>query len=271
MKILIQSNPTSGESAACAANVAEALRRIARKRGEPLELLPEPDYAACDIVVSVGGDGTVMRSARQAASHGKPVLGVNAGKLGFLAQLEAEETAELEKLFTGAYRLCGRMMLEARFEENGELKTFTALNDIVAHHGDAGRLVEFEVYKGDVPVARQRADGVIFSTPTGSTAYSMSAGGPVVSPELPLIIMTAICPHSRLGNAIVLSPEGVYTVRETPRSASGMNVTVDGHNTGILQPEKTLVIKRSETAVTFIDMGLREFFGNLNQKLNWGG
>jgi NAD+ kinase len=268
MKILIQPNPTSHEAGRCAENVAEALRRIAARKAEHLELLAEPDFAACDIVIPVGGDGTVMRTAREAARHGKPVLGVNAGKLGFLTQLEAEEVEELEKLFTGGYRLYERMMLDALLEGSGE---YTALNDIVAGHSDAGRLVEFEVFKDEIPVARQRADGVIFSTPTGSTAYSMSAGGPVVSPELSLILMTAICPHSRLGNALVLSPEGVYSVRETGRRGEGMNVMIDGHNIGKLRPGGMLKIKRSETVIKFIDLGLREFFGNLNQKLNWGG
>jgi NAD+ kinase len=269
MKILIQSNPASKEAGRCAVNVAGALRRIAKRKGEPLELLAEHDFAACDIVIPIGGDGTVMRTAREAARHGKPVLGVNAGKLGFLTQLEADEIEELEKLFTGGYKLYKRMMLDALLGETGE---YTALNDIVAGHSDAGRLVEFEVFKDEIPIARQRADGVIFSTPTGSTAYSMSAGGPVVSPELSLIVMTAICPHSRLGNSLVLSPEGVYTVREINKEhGEGMNVTIDGHNIGKLRPGETLIVKRSETFVQFIDLGLREFFGNLNQKLNWGG
>lgn len=271
MKIIIQPNPTSQEAERCAKDVAGALRGIAESRGEPLELLTEANLSACDIVIPVGGDGTVMRCASEAARHGKPVLGVNAGKLGFLTQLEADEVAALEKLFTGGYRLYQRMMLDAVLEHNGETRVFTALNDIVARHNDPGRLVEFEVFQDEIPVARQRADGVIFATPTGSTAYSMSAGGPVVSPELSLILMTAICPHSRLGNALVLSPEGVYTVRETHRRGGGMHVMIDGHEIGELQGGEILTIRRSATVATFIDLGLREFFENLNQKLNWGG
>jgi NAD+ kinase len=267
MKIFIQPNPASCEAERCAANVAEALRGIAKRMGKPLELLAEPDFAACDIAIAVGGDGTVIRTARKAARHGKPVLGVNAGKLGFLTQLETDETTALEKIFTGNYRLNNRMMLDAIIGGNGE---YAALNDIVASHSDAGRLVDFEVFKDGISIARQRADGVIFSTPTGSTAYSMSAGGPVVAPELSLILMTAICPHSRLGNSLVLAPDGVYTVRET-RAGGGMNVIIDGHSVCKIESGDTLVVKRSETVVRFIDLGLREFFGNLNQKLNWGG
>jgi NAD+ kinase len=268
MKILIQPNPASSEAGRCAANVAEALCGIAKRIGKPLELLAEPDFAACDISIAVGGDGTVIRAARKAARHGKPVLGINAGKLGFLTQLETDETSALEKLFTGDYRLNNRMMLDALLGENGE---YTALNDIVAGHSDVGRLVEFEVFKDGKSIARQRADGVIFSTPTGSTAYSMSAGGPVVSPELSLILMTAVCPHSRLGNSLVLAPDSVYTVRETRAGGGGMNVIIDGHSICKLNYGEALNIRRSETVVSFIDLGLREFFGNLNQKLNWGG
>lgn len=312
MRIFIRPNPKKAGALEYAVNVAKALCGFAEKRGEELELLFEPEarglfesfknarwlnsqeaVESCDIVIPVGGDGTVMRSAREAARHGKPVLGVNAGRVGFLTQLENHELAELEKLFTGSYALYDRMMLDAVLENPETTGEYTAINDVVISHGESGRVVDIEVRKAEMLIARHRGDGVIFSTPTGSTAYSMSAGGPVVSPELSLILMTAICPFSRLGNSLVLSPESVYTVREAnvkydenkvvdidningsnsgdTVNSGGLFLARDGRHAGRLERGGAVHIGRSKTVARFIDLGLREFFENFNQKLTWGG
>ncbi len=312
MRIFIRPNPLKAEARRCAVNVAKALLRFAEERGESLELLFEPEargifeesgklkcfdatdaVKVCDIVIPVGGDGTVMRSAREAARHGKPVLGVNAGRVGFLTQLEDHELAELKKLFTGGYALYDRMMLDAVLENPGAKGEYVAINDVVISHGDSGRVVDIEVRRAEMLLARHRGDGVIFSTPTGSTAYSMSAGGPVVSPELSLILMTAICPVSRLGNSLVLSPESVYTVREPAAECDGQKrsnggkdhreyrndtkdngglfLALDGTRAGRLEQGGAVHIGRSRTVARVIDLGLREFFENFNQKLTWGG
>lgn len=288
MRLFIKPNPEKPDAVACAGRIAGMAREMAEKHGQALEILFEDGirvgltaqnavfcaadeaFSACDVVIPVGGDGTVIRAAHGAARAGKPVLGVNAGRVGFLTQLEAHELHELERLFTGKYKLTSRMMLSAKIENGGETESLTALNDVVIRHGDSDRIVSFEVRQGEKPVASHRADGVIFSTPTGSTAYSMSAGGPVASPGLEIILMTAICPHySAFHSPLVLPPDGVYTVRETAVSGtSGMYVSLDGARVCKLGSGGSVTVSRSETAAKFIDLGLREFYSNLNDKLN---
>lgn len=289
MNFLIKPNFDKPDAKACALRMTDMLLEIADRRGEPVEILfgeNDENYIGgregfifgplecvindCDIVISVGGDGTIMRMAEIAAPSGKPVLGVNAGHVGFLTQLEIHELSELERLFTGHYGILNRMMLEARIENNEKTAVFTALNDVVIRHGDSDRIISLEVYQNDRLIAAHRADGVIFSTPTGSTAYSMSAGGPIVSPELELVLMTAICPHSAFNCSLVLPPELEYTVREKPSgNQSGMYVSVDGVRVDKLKPDGAVTVGRSKTTAKFIDLGLREFFSNLNQKLSW--
>lgn len=289
MNIYIKPNPEKPEALDCARRAAAVLLDISKKCGEETGIFfdaddksyigaldgasfgpPEDMLRACDIVMPVGGDGTIMRAAQSAAREGKPILGVNAGRVGFLTQAESGELCELERLFTGRYRLLDRMMLKASVEIGGKLQAFTALNDIVVRHGDSDRIVELEVRHGSGLVVSHRADGVIFSTPTGSTAYSMSAGGPIVSPELSLILVTAICPHSAFNCSLVLPPDQTYTVSENPAGAKhGMYVSVDGARVGRLMPGGAVTVSRSETGARFIDLGLREFFSNLNQKLSW--
>lgn len=292
MKFLIKPNQDKPDAPRCANDAAATLLQIARERGQPAEILfaasdracvDAPDLqdcvrfgdedallAECDIVMPIGGDGTIMRTAAVAAKAGKPVLGVNAGHLGFLSQIERNELPELARLFDGRYTVLERMMLEARVENEGASHSYIAINDVVMRHGDADRIVSIEVRQADKLVASQRADGVIFSTPTGSTAYSMSAGGPIVPPELSVILLTAICPHSAFNCSMVLAPEHRYTVREQPvGQAGGMYVSVDGVRVDKLQSGGSVTVGKSDTTAKFIDLGLREFFSNLNQKLSW--
>jgi NAD+ kinase len=163
------------------------------------------------------------------------------------------------------------MMLDVA--EEGAAPCETVLNDAVVR-GAVSDMPDLEIRKaGDgMLVARHRADGIIFATPTGSTAYSMAAGGPVVSPELSLILMTAICPQSRLASCLVLSPESVYTVCEsTAAPQTGLSLTLDGRKLPALKPGSRVRISRSALTARFIDLGLREFFSNFNQKLSWRG
>lgn len=288
MKLFVKPNLEKPDAAACAERIAAMLNEIAERRGQAVTVLLEDSargyihaqnavfcsrgeaFDACDIVISVGGDGTVMRAACGAARAGKPILGVNAGRVGFLTQLEAHELGELERLFTGQYKIMSRMMLSAVIENGENIESYTALNDVVARHGDTDRIVSFEVCCGEKLVASHRADGVIFATPTGSTAYSMSAGGPVASPELDLILMTAICPHySAFHSSLALPPQYEYTVRETGASGgSGMYISLDGLRVCKLSPQGSVTVSRSCDSAKFIDLSLREFYSNLNEKLS---
>lgn len=289
MKIYIQPNFEKPDAKKCTILAIETLNRVAKRRGEQVEILfgesdreyiggnvstvfidPVQATHACDIIMPIGGDGTIMRAAHRAAKAGKPILGVNAGYIGFLTQAEAHELDELERLFSGNYKITERMMLSAKMETEEGDEEHEAINDVVIRHGDADRIVDIEVWQDEKQVVSHRADGIIFSTPTGSTAYSMSAGGPIVSPELSLILMTAICPHSAFNCSLVLPPEYAYTIRENiSRGSHGMYVSVDGVRIGKLKPGGNVTVSRSATVARFIDLGLREFYSNLNQKLSW--
>ncbi|MCL2034093.1 MAG: NAD(+)/NADH kinase [Oscillospiraceae bacterium] len=290
MKILIKPNLQKPEAAGCANQVIETIREIAAKRGDTAEvLIDESDRQAvenrggirfgtyremlddCDIVIPVGGDGTVMRVAETAAQAGKPVLGINAGHIGFLTQAEIHEINAIERLFSGEYTILNRMMMKARVKNSGAESVHMALNDVVIRHGDADRIVAVEVFAAaDKLIAAYRADGVIFSTPTGSTAYSLSAGGPIVSPDMELILLTPICSHSAFNSAVVLPAQHEYTAREKPVGKSGvMHVSIDGVRICKLEPRGSVTVSRADIYAKFIDLGTRDFFNNLNQKLSW--
>jgi NAD+ kinase len=223
-----------------------------------------------DVLMPIGGDGTVMRLARYAAASGKPVLAVNAGRLGFLTQVEIHELDALRLLTEGSYAIFDRMMLEAAIMQGGKLRRFSALNDIVIGRGDADSMVELEVSERDVLIARHRSDGLILATPTGSTAYSLSAGGPIVDPSLSLVLLTAICPHSTYNRTMALPADREYIVTgQGNPSPKGLTVAVDGRRIGKLRQGEALAVCKSPTVLKFIDLGTRSFYENVNEKLHW--
>jgi NAD+ kinase len=171
----------------------------------------------------------------------------------------------LEKLARRKYKIKNRMLLEAVVKADGEEHSFTALNDVVVRCEDANQVLSFNVQKYSKLIINRRADGIIFSTPIGSTAYSLSAGGPIVSPSLPAIILTPICPHGTFRPSLVLPPDGVYTVTVTDRDKPGFIVSVDGRRHGCYQK---VGIMRSQREVKLIDLGFRDFYRNLNDKLS---
>lgn len=227
--------------------------------------------ARCEVIIPIGGDGTVMRAARHAVAAGKPILGVNAGRVGFLTQLERHELESLHLLLERKYSIQTRMMLEAELMQGGKSRRYAGLNDIVVSRGDVDQVVDIEVRQQGMLVAMHTADGVIFSTPTGATAYSLSAGGPIVDPNLTLLLMTAICAHSTFNRSMVLSTKWEYTIasRRTAHS-KGLPVAVDGRRVGRIMGEQKLIIRKSAAQVQMIDLGLRSFYQNVNEKLAWG-
>lgn len=227
--------------------------------------------SSCDILMPIGGDGTVMRAARHAVAQKKPLLAVNAGRLGFLAQVELDELSELKNLMNGQYKTTRRMLLEVSVIQGERIRKFTALNDIVIRRMDADGIVDIEVHEGEGLIARHRADGVIFATPTGSTAYSMSAGGPIVDPRMAVVLVTAICSHSTFNCSMVLPAGGEYTVTNTSTgNIPDLAVIVDGRRVNRLSAGQPLTIKRADAQVEFIELGLRSFYQSVNEKLSWG-
>lgn len=217
----------------------------------------------CDLILSIGGDGTIIHSAWRAALAEKPVVGVNLGRLGFLAQIEPEELERfLWRLREGDYRRDKRFAIQAVLPgEEGGLPF--ALNDIVFSKAPEQNLADFEIFCNGRLIDHYYADGVIFSTSTGSTAYALSAGGPVMDPSLDAILMVPICPHSIAIRPMVFSGEKAISLR----SGGALQVVADGARRALVPPKTTAVIKRSSLEPEFISFGEHEFFEILTAKI----
>ncbi len=218
-----------------------------------------------------GGDGTILSSARTVARSNVPVLGVNFGHLGFLTEIDVPDIeCGLESIVRRDYLIEERMMIEAAVRRNGrEIEKHTGLNDAVITKGAFARLIFLRTRVNGDQVGTYPADGIIVSTPTGSTAYSLSAGGPVVTPDLNLMLITPICPHTLWARPIVISPECVVEVELLSDNGEVM-LTIDGqHGLGLIKDD-IVMIARSPFKVRFIRLKKSNFFNVLNQKLKEG-
>ena len=271
----IAANPGKSE-------VPEVVRKFLgflRKRGlaclleEGLgDLFPDTevgDLGGTDLVVAIGGDGTILRTARELRGT-VPILGVNLGRLGFLAEVSAEELEEaFGEVLDGRVRVEERTGLSAYAEGEGEV--FFAVNDVVLERGASPRMMEVRVFVEDELLGSYLADGIIFATPTGSTAYSLSAGGPIVHPGLDALILTPICPHSLSVRPMVLPPDEEVVVRVRSDRGEDMALTVDGQLRCRLHPEDTVRVRRAEEKVRLVAFPDRSFYSVLRTKLLWGG
>ena len=226
-----------------------------------------------DLLITLGGDGTLLRGARMVATHRAPVLGINLGHLGFLTSARVEDIPHvIDRLFSGEYWIDQRMTLEATvIRADGTVsETFLALNDAVVHKGGLARMVRLalELEPEGVEIGTYNADGIILSTPTGSTAYSLSAGGPIVVPSVDCLVATPICPHSLVVRPIVLPPNAAIAVRAIG-PAEGLILSIDGQDGAELQPGDRVVIKRGEHSVRLIRVSSENFFSTMRQKLHW--
>lgn len=220
---------------------------------------------SCDFVVTVGGDGTILHGAKYAMRFDKPLLGINTGNLGYLALIEPDELSLLRRLASGEYTLERRMLLE--FTLDGESEPHYALNDVVIAKGDLSRLVDLEIIGSDGPVGRYRADGLIFATPTGSTAYSLSAGGPITDPSIDTIILTPICPHSLNDRSVLLSPDMRLTVSCHIAGGGEIVVSSDGERIAQLDHDQPVHIRKSGRYVRFVGFAEKTFTNILSKKL----
>ncbi|MCI8649270.1 MAG: NAD(+)/NADH kinase [Anaerotruncus sp.] len=224
----------------------------------------------CDLVAAVGGDGTILHCAKHALVYDKPVIGVNTGRLGYLAQIEADELQLFSRLRTGNYLLQKRMVLEVTLE--GETQPYYALNDAVISKGALGRLVDLDLIGNGQPMGSYRADGIIFATPTGSTAYSLSAGGPIVDPSIGTILLTPICPHSLNDRSILFSPDMRLQVRSRfINNSDAVLLSIDGECIATLDKQRTVSIQRSKKQALFISFAEKGFHMILGSKLESRG
>ena len=229
---------------------------------------PDEMVSMCDYILVVGGDGTILRHAKRFAKHNKAILGLNSGRLGFMATLEHDEIEQLKDFCEGRFTVSKRMMLKAVAQlENGQTKEFTALNDVVFSKGTGCKIADFVVEKNESVITALRADGLIFSTPTGATAYSLSAGGPLIEPQLDCIEFTQICPHSLFARSMIFSPDSEISVCYNAATNPHVTVEVDGVAELRLTPGDKVRIMRSENEVKLIDITGSSFYDLVNMKL----
>lgn len=229
------------------------------------------ELAEADCLLSLGGDGTLLRAARLVADRGTPILGVNLGHLGFLTEIELNELfPSVERLLAGDFRLEERMMLHTCLRRGERRASFVALNDVVITKGAFSRMLRLEVYVGGDYLDTYTADGLIISSPTGSTAYSLSAGGPLVSPELEVMILTPICPHTLYARPLVVPGERKIQVKVYSAGAEVM-LTVDGQQGMQLNHNDEIVASRAGTPARLVRLGERSFYSLVREKLREGG
>lgn len=238
--------------------------------GLSVQFVPlEEEGLSVDFIIAIGGDGTIIGSSRYATAFHAPILGVNVGRLGFLASVEPGQLSLLKRLTTREYTLDKRMLLDvAVLEKGGALREqYLALNDAVFSKGAISRMIELDVRHEDTLVGVYRADGIIFSTPTGSTAYSLSTGGPIIDPDVSAITMTPISPHLAFSRAIVFSDSKVLRISANTENINPIYLTIDGQITLPIAADDVVVIQKAKAFVSLVNFDHRDFIEVLNEKI----
>ena len=227
--------------------------------------------SVADLMVVLGGDGTMLGTARLVAEKGIPVLGVNLGGLGFITEVYIDEIfTALEKILKGECPTEERMMLQARIMRGGEaIASYTALNDVAINKGSMARIIDLEISVDNTYVTMFKSDGAIVATPTGSTAYSLSAGGPILYPTIHAIVLTPISPHTLTNRPLVL-PEDVRIEISLTSHNEGVLLSLDGQVVFTLMTGDTVEIKKSSHKTILLRAGGRDHFDILRTKLKWG-
>ena len=280
MIIHIHTNMTRKHAYEVTVNVYNQLKSLCADVSMPLELREHfgdldvnftDEYTAvslCDIIIAIGGDGTIIHAAHFAAEYDKPILGINAGRLGFLAGLEKQELNLLERLFDGKYYTDKRMMLKVKhYSDNKVIGEYRCLNDCIIARGSSLRLCEISTTYNKGKINNFKADGIIVATPTGSTAYSLSAGGPVVDTAIESLILTPICTHSLFTRSMIFQSDSVIRLEVKNHSVSMPVFSCDG-NTGIsLNEGDYLTIEKSDKVTKLINIKSDSFADIFSQKL----
>ena len=273
LKVVIMPNLTKDNAEICTIRAAEKLKSLGGQAmldsryskvfvntsiifGDFEDILNQ-----CDCILAIGGDGTMIHSAKHGVIVDKPVLGLNAGRLGFLAQVEQSELdIALERLVQGDYTVELRTILEVQI--NGKHFDF-AINDAVISKSNEVNIVDFEVYSGERHMSSFRADGIIIATPTGSTAYSLSAGGPVVDPTVEAMLMTPICPHLLTARPTLFSGRHHLNIS----SKQSLLLCVDGEPSVRVKQASKVTVRQADIRAKFISLGEKEFFEILSKKI----
>lgn len=281
MRVAVHFNPEKNNAPECAEKVCEILL------GDGAEVSVNPVYkerfskydrirfadltdsvSVSDFVIAIGGDGTMLRCAKKLIGYNAKMIGINTGRLGFMASLEADCLEKLLVLKSGNFEITERMMLHGIVYDENKKYTFDALNDINIS-GMYSKICDFGVYSGSYQLGSYRADGIIFSTPTGSTAYALSAGGPVIEPDLECIEMNLVCPHSLFSRAMLFSPERTLTVAcKSSSEESPLYMSFDGESPIKISNNNKIEISKSRYKIPFVDFYSKNaFHESLSKKL----
>lgn len=242
-----------------------------------LMIVPTDELSAQDVdwVIAIGGDGTLLKTARLVGTSGIPILGVNSGKLGFMMQTTPEDLPNaVQRVFEGEYTLDKRQILQGKIDNNSLNREdcddrFFALNDIVIDKGTICRVIELSIFVNGQFVNNVLADGLIVSTPTGSTAYSLAAGGPIVAPDMEAIVVSPICPHTLSNRSMVLSAQDRIRI-EVKADHPDLLLTVDGQQNVAVQPGSAIDVYRASHNIHLIRFTECSFYDVLRTKLKWG-
>jgi NAD+ kinase len=238
-----------------------------------LERVPERELATnADLMIAIGGDGTMLYAGHLLQNSGVPLLGVNRGRLGFLADVSPDAMLDsVEHILQGNSTVESRVQLRADLQcASGQSVTDVALNDVVLQRYATGRMLDMVTSVDGTHLNTQSGDGLIVATPTGSTAYALSCGGPLIDPRLDVVVVVPICPHTLTVRPIVIPAEQTITVRVLERQDTEAEVVVDGNSIGTIGPEDVLTIRKSEHRIQLIHPPDYDFYGILRSKLFWG-
>ena len=225
----------------------------------------------CDLVIVLGGDGTLLNAVRSLAQYDIPLIGINRGRLGFLADIQPNEMEKyLTQILAGDYVFHERFMLHTAIEREGEtISDSNAFNDVVVHKWDVARMIELKIFIDDHYVNTMRSDGLIVSTPTGSTAYALSGGGPIINPNLNAIVLVPICPHTMSNRPIVIDGDSKISIKIKNASQSQAQITCDGQiNLGLVSGDYVKIKK--ERPVKLLHPTNHDYYEILRAKLHWG-
>lgn len=224
-------------------------------------------FENCDMAITVGGDGTIIHAAKYAAKYEVPLIGVNVGRLGFAADVEPEEISKLSRLISGDYLTEKRFLLDVEVVKGGISKNYLAVNDAVIARGQFSKIIDLHLSLNGEEISKYRADGLLFSTPTGSTAYSLSAGGPILAPQMECILLTPVCPHSLFSRSVLFSGDSTLSVKVKIPNDCSCILTIDGEKNVDILADDMVIIKKSELQLQFVSLHKRNFYNLLNQKL----
>ena len=225
----------------------------------------------CDLIISIGGDGTLLGAARLLSSYDLPLVGVNLGRIGFLTDIAPQDIqSEITSILNGYYIAEQRNLLSAEIcNKNNKIKSL-ALNDVVVKVSTSGRMQDFDTYVNDQFMNVHACDGLIINSPTGSTAYALSCGGPIIDPKVDALAVVPICPHALSDRPIIVKSDSIIKVKLRPRFKDEAEVTCDGNHIGMLGDDSELIVKQSLETIRLLHSPDHDYFASLRSKLSYG-